>query len=846
MLQSLMKQTNTDGSKTDSDAGEDPDEREALPAFSRLHSASRLRFLSHPRLALLLRYGSVFACVGLAIGIRLLFQNALGSKAAYVTFFPAMIYGAWVAGWGGGMLATALCGTYADFYILQPGGTFFVTNHADRLSLILFVLAGLAISALGKAQQTAWVQAQANAQKAERNAQEAEINAQEAQANAQEAEMSARTAQQLSNYNRLLLESTGDGIFGLGIDGNCTFLNRAAARMLGLTEDQALGQNLHTLAHHSHLDGSPYAVDDCPIYRAFRTGEGCRVNTEVFWRGDGVPFPVEYSSSPVLEGATVQGAVVTFTDITQRKQVEEELRQAKEAAETASRTKSQFLANMSHELRTPMNAILGYSEMLQEEAEDEGLDSFTPDLKKINNAGKHLLGLINDILDLSKIEAGKMDLYLEDFDIAALVSDTSETAQPLMGKKGNTLIVDCPPDIGVMHADLTKVRQSLLNLLSNAAKFTESGTITLEVVSAGENRLFIVRDTGIGMTAEQMAGLFEAFSQADASTTRKYGGTGLGLAITRHFCRMMGGDASVQSAPGQGTAFTLCLPAIVLTPKGSASAEAGAVFEEPPGSSPSGAELPSGDVVLVIDDDPAARDLMRRFLVREGFHPETAGSGEEGLRLARELQPTLITLDVMMPGVDGWSVLQRLKASAETQDIPVIMLTMLSDKNIGFALGAADYMTKPIDRSRLSSILKKYRCREAESGCRVLVIEDDNPTRQLMTSTLSREGWHVSEAENGRLALEQIEQACPDLILLDLMMPEMDGFEFTRRLRERAEWRTVPVVVLTAKDLTEEERLRLRGHAEKVLQKGSWDREALLREVSQLIAAGRKPGKTNA
>ena len=835
-----MKQTNTDSSKTGGGADEDSDEREAFPAFSRLRSDSRLRFLSHPRLASFLRYGSVFACVGLAIGTRLLFQNALGSKAAYVTFFPAMIYGAWVAGWGGGLLATVLCGTYADFYVLQPGGTFFITNQADRLSLILFLLAGLAISALGRTQRTAWVQAQANAQKAERNAQKA-------QTNAKEAELSARTAHQLGNYNRLLLESTGDGIFGLGIDGNCTFLNRAAARMLGLTEDQALGQNLHTLAHHSHQDGSPYAVEDCPIYRAFRTGEGCRVDTEVFWRGDGVPFPVEYSSSPILEGATVQGAVVAFTDITQRRRAEEELQQAKEAAETASRTKSQFLANMSHELRTPMNAILGYSEMLQEEAEDEGLDSFTPDLQKINNAGKHLLGLINDILDLSKIEAGKMDLYLEDFDIAALVSDTSETVQPLMGKKGNTLIVDCPPDIGLMHADMTKVRQSLLNLLSNAAKFTESGTITLEVASAGEDRLFTVRDTGIGMTAEQMAGLFEAFSQADASTTRKYGGTGLGLAITRHFCRMMGGEASVQSTPGQGTAFTLRLPVTVLAPEGSVSAEGGgAVFEEPLGLLPGSAGLPSGDVVLVIDDDPAARDLMRRFLVREGFRPETAGSGEEGLRLARELQPTLITLDVMMPGLDGWSVLQKLKADAETQDIPVIMLTMVDDKNIGFALGAADYMTKPIDRPRLSSILKKYRCRDAEGGCHVLVIEDDDPTRQLMASLLSREGWHVSEAENGRLALERMEQACPDLILLDLMMPEMDGFEFTRRLRERAEWRSVPVVVLTAKDLTEEERLRLRGHAEKVLQKGSWDRETLLREVSQLITAGRSSGKSNA
>ena len=244
----------------------------------------------------------------------------------------------------------------------------------------------------------------------------------------------------------------------------------------------------------------------------------------------------------------------------------------------------------------------------------------------------------------------------------------------------------------------------------------------------------------------------------------------------------------------------------------------------------------SGDTVLVIDDDPAARDLMRRFLVREGFRPETAGSGEEGLRLARELRPIIITLDVMMPGMDGWAVLQELKASSETQDIPVIMLTMVDDKNIGFALGATDYMTKPIDRSRLSALLGKHRCKDPEGGCRVLVVEDDETTRQMMVSLLAHEGWRVSEAENGRLALESLEQSCPDLILLDLMMPEMDGFEFAHRLRERDAWRAVPVIVLTAKDITEEDRLRLGGYVEKIVQKGSWDRAELLREIGQLVA----------
>jgi len=636
----------------------------------------------------------------------------------------------------------------------------------------------------------------------------------------------------LANYNRLLLDSTGDGMYSIGPDGNCTFLNRTAARMLGIAPEEALGRNMHPLTHHSRADGSPYPLEECPIYRAFQAGQSHRMDDEVFWRGDGTSFPVEYSSSPILEDGALKGAVITFADITQRRQAESDLLRAKDAAEAASRTKSQFLANMSHELRTPMNAILGYSEMLQEEAEEEGLDNFTPDLQKIQNAGKHLLALINDILDLSKIEAGKMELYLEDFDIVATVADVAATVQTLVAKKNNTLIVRCPPDAGKMRADLTKVRQSLFNLLSNATKFTENGEITLDVRRDGADWLFTVRDSGIGMTGEQIAGLFEAFAQADASTTRKYGGTGLGLAITRRFCRMMGGDTTVESEPGQGSAFTIRLPAVVSGAKADGDAPPPAAhLEAPPAAT-------GGDLVLVIDDDPAARDLMHRFLTREGFRPATAAGGEEGLRLARSLRPVAITLDVMMPGIDGWAVLQQLKADPETQDIPVIMLTMVDDKNIGFALGATDYMTKPIDRGRLAALLGRYRC--TGEVCDVLLIEDDEPTREMMRALLAREGWNVVEAANGRVALECMEAACPDLILLDLMMPEMDGFEFARRLHERPEWRTVPVIVLTAKDITEADRLRLNGHVEKIIQKGAWDQGALLREIGALVAARKR------
>ena len=605
---------------------------------------------------------------------------------------------------------------------------------------------------------------------------------------------------------RTLTEASAAIVWTAGPDGAFTVPQAEWAEFTGQGVEEYAGTGWLTAIHPDDRDPT------LDLWKAAVAARSRYVVEHRVRRADGLWRHMDASAVPIIgEDGEVKEWVGQHSDITERKLAELELSAAKEAAESANRAKSAFLANMSHELRTPLSAVIGYSEMMEEELEDAGQDALLGDLRKIESNARHLLSLINDVLDLSKIEANRMDTYAETVDVAALMAEVASTVEGLAKNKNNVLSLDLASGLGTvglgtMRTDAVKLRQCLFNLLGNAAKFTENGRITLSATRDGagpDGRLaFAVRDTGIGMTADQLSRLFQRFTQADETTTRKFGGTGLGLAITRAFARLLGGDIAVESALGEGTVFTVTLPATM--PE--------TVREEAP---PISGPVPSDHAgVLVIDDDAAQRDLMLRFLERQGFAAVAASDGASGLEMARAHLPRAILLDVMMPKMDGWSVLTALKADPKLAAIPVVMVTFVDERALSATLGAVDLVSKPVDWDRLKAVLDRLREAEGE----VLVVDDDPGVRERLRTVLERAGYTVGEAGDGAEALGRVAHGPPRAILLDLTMPVMDGFAFLHALRERPGCADIPVIVFSARDISAADREQLR-EADRIMPK---------------------------
>jgi signal transduction histidine kinase/DNA-binding response OmpR family regulator len=529
------------------------------------------------------------------------------------------------------------------------------------------------------------------------------------------------------------------------------------------------------------------------------------------------------------------------------------LETARDQAETANVSKSQFLANMSHELRTPLNAIIGYTEILIEDLEDEGAAGPVDDLGKIRRSAHHLLTLINDILDLSKIEAGRMlpDAHL--FDVSSLMDEVLATIKPIAAQKKNQLIAHIDPGIGDARSDSVKIRQCLLNLMSNACKFSEEGIVTLSVrvlehTDADGLLQFTVSDTGIGMSAEQLDNLFQPFMQADASTTRKFGGTGLGLAITKRFAELLGGDITVTSEPGVGTTFTMVLPRNVPNSQSNSEEFLRAVVPMLPAAethisrsvNDTQTTNPDAPLILVVEDEPSSRELMTRWLSRMGYRVETAADGEQGLEKARRCKPAVILLDVTMPKMTGFEVLKQLQSDPVTEMIPTIMVTAHDDRRYGLLMGAAEHLTKPIERQDLARILTLY---SGKGEGEVLLVEDDPSIAEIYTRGIAQAGFAVHHARNGVEALGMMDFNTYSLAIVDLMMPEMDGFELIEKLEQRDPNKTMPIMVVTAKELTREDRARLAGRINKLHMKGGLSPRELVKDIFTLTEVTEIPVK---
>lgn len=633
-------------------------------------------------------------------------------------------------------------------------------------------------------------------------------------------------------YNRVLdtlqrVLAQTDAVVRTAMDGILTFarsggvitsVNPSAERMFGYAPGHLVGQPLSALVDPSGTS----ALED-----VMRAPQGGIVRELRARRPDGSAFPVEMvvTRADISDGMI---CVATVRDISERNRYEEELRAALRAARTASQAKSQFLASMSHELRTPLNSIIGFSNVLLKNKAGALAPQDAAYLQRILDNGKHLLALINSILDLSKVEAGKMELNLSAVAVDALARETVAQLEGRVVEKGVRLVADLPPEVAPIQADAEKLKQVLINLLGNAIKFTDAGSVTVRVrVDPATKRpvRLEVADTGIGIPAHLLDRIFEAFQQGDTGASRKYEGTGLGLAISQALCTLMGYRIEVQSEVGKGSTFS-----IVLAPPPGARAP---VSPRPAAPAEAAEDEDLRDkLVLVVDDEEDSRILLRQYISDCGCRVEEATSGLEALARARELRPDLITLDLMMPGMNGWEILRNLKADGLLREVPVVVVSIAGRENRGTIFGAADLLNKPVSREELCAVLR----RNIRPGMRkVLVVDDDPIARRMLAEFLHPEGVEVVTAENGEQALGLLEQPGADLVILDLMMPVMDGMTFLGTVRADPRYVSLPVVVVTAKELTLQEIRRMEAGVSAVLKKGDELRAALARVVRTLL-----------
>jgi len=514
-----------------------------------------------------------------------------------------------------------------------------------------------------------------------------------------------------------------------------------------------------------------------------------------------------------------------------------EVNRKNDELEKAYRIKSDFLSSISHELRTPLNSVIGYSSVLLNPDAEPLSKEQQKAIRKVLKNGKHLLQLINDILDISKIESGRMSLSIDTDIVSNVVNQSVLTVEPLMLKKKLKLKKNIQSDIPKLQTDILKVRQVLINLLSNAVKFTEQGTITVRVYYRERKVYFEVRDPGIGIPEEELETIFDDFKQVDSGNTRKYKGTGLGLPIARRLARLLGGDITVHSRPGRGSIFTFCIPPVLVPghgkngKNGSHTRNKSLIRDQKPATT--AVNRQSGFNILCIDDDPDAIQILKNHLLPEGYSVTGAMSGEEGLQNARLLKPSLITLDILLPDKDGWQVLRELKNDPATRSIPVIIHSIIENQPLALQLGAIDVMPKPVDANRLLSLVQ-LSC--ATKDQYVLLVDDNREFSMVMRELIEHDGFRVQTADNGKEALDMVKQNKPAIIFLDLVMPEMDGFAFIKELKSNESLNDIPVIILSGKPLTRKEKEYLDSNIQHYMNKEDFSHEAIVKSIKRILA----------